>query len=87
MIKIAYENIDLAINALTNWLGAPTTINNGRVIGLGAITKAKWTGPGWLLYTDHKRTSTHGTIVEAFLTFDNSKNETIWRLKHPELCG
>ena len=85
MIRLPYEQIDAAIWALTNWLGAPTTTVNGRPIGIGAMSKAKWMGPGWLIWTDHFRTGGHGTVVRAFLSFEDEQNETLWRLKHPEI--
>lgn len=87
MIKLPYDHIDLAINALTDWLGPPTTTSTGRPIGvLSQMSKAKWMGPGWIIHTDHFRTSNGSQMsVRAFLSFADSKNETIWRLKYPEI--
>lgn len=87
MIKLSYDQIDMAITALTNWLGEPTTKSNGRPIGvLGHMSKAKWMGPGWIIHTDHFRTGNGSQMsVRAFLSFADPKNETIWRLKHPEI--
>jgi hypothetical protein len=87
VIDLGYENIDQAINILASWLGKPTAVNSGREIGAGAKTKARWTGPGWIVWTDHYRTANHGIDVKAFLSFENAHNETIFRLKHPDLCS
>lgn len=87
MINLDYDSIDQAIVCLSDWLGPIETKNTGRQIGMGAITKARWTGPGWEIRTDHYRTASHGTRIRAFLEFQDIRNETIFRLKYPDLCG
>ena len=87
MINLDYDAIDQAIVVLSEWLGPVQTQNTGRQIGMGAVTKAKWTGPGWEIRTNHFRTPTHGTTIRAFLEFRDARNETIFRLKHPDLCA
>jgi len=86
MIDLDYDALDETISILSEWLGPVETKNTGRLIGMGAISKARWTGPGWEIRTDHFRTASHTTRVRAFLEFRNPHDETIFRLKHPELC-
>ena len=85
MIQVPYEKIEDTINALSSILGDPLSVQNGRPIGLGAVSKLKIMGPGWILWTDHFRTPSHGTTVKAFLSFADSHQETIFRLKHSDL--
>jgi hypothetical protein len=85
VIQIPYEKIDDTINAISNILGDPLKVQNGRPIGIGAVSKLKIMGSGWILWTDHFRTPTHGTTVKAFLSFENHHQETLFRLKHPDL--
>lgn len=87
MIELPYDHIDAAITALTTWLGSPTTTSTGRPIGeRSQMSKAKWLGPGWIIHTDHFRTGNGSQMaVRAFLSFADAKNETIWRLKHPDI--
>jgi hypothetical protein len=87
MINLDYASIDRAIVILSDWLGPVETKNTGRQIGMGAISKARWTGPGWEIRTDHFRTAAHATTIRAFLEFRDPHDETIFRLKHPDLCG
>ena len=88
MISISVGLVQEVITALGKWLGEPTTQQNGREIGMGSPrTKMKIVGPGWMIWTDHFRDSHHRTKVRAFLQFTDPRNETIFRLKHPELCG
>ena len=85
MIELQYALIPDAVQALTVFLGEPFTVQNGRNIGLGAVSKAKWMGPGWIVWTDHFRTADHGTTVRCFLSFEDAQNETVFRLKHNNL--
>lgn len=85
VINLEYGEIDSAIDALTEWLGAPTTRIHGRSIGMGAESKAKWMGPGWMMWTDHYRTPPNKITVQAFLSFHNDSDELIWRLKYPSI--
>ncbi len=87
MINLDYGSIDQAITALVSWLGPVEKHNTGRQIGMGAITKARWSGAGWEIWTDHFRTSDHGTTIRAFLEFKDPHNETVFRLKYPHICG
>jgi hypothetical protein len=41
-------------------------------------------GEGWIVHTDHFRTGGRGLTVKAFLSLDDARVETIFRLKHPE---
>ena len=87
MVNLDYDNLDQTISVLSVWLGPVQTKNTGRQIGMGAISKARWTGPGWEIRTDHFRTASHSTRIKAFLEFQDPHNETVFRLKYPDLCG
>ena len=85
MIEISYSDIPTVVNLLQHDVGAVLQEQNGRPIGVGAVSKAKWFGDGWMVWTDHFRTPSHGTTVKAFLSFADSHQETIFRLKHSDL--
>ena len=84
-MEIKYALIPDVVEKLEQDVGKHLTTQNGRNIGLGAVSKAKWTGQGWIIWTDHFRTPEHGTTVKAFLSFEDSRQETIFRLKYPHL--
>ena len=81
------NNIEDIIRILVAQYGEPTHVQSGREINMGNQTRARYTGPGWALWTDHYRDVHHHTKVRVFLQFSNPHNETLFRLKHPELCG
>ena len=84
MIEIRYADIPDVVKHLENSFGPLLRTQNGRSIGAGAVSKAKWMGQGWIMWTDHFRTPTHGTTVKCFLSFDDAHQETVFRLKHPK---
>ena len=83
MIEIAPEHIPEILERLINWLGEPTTVINGRDIN-GFKTKAKYIGPGWMIWTDHGRSANHRLVVFGRLSFTNPAHETMYRLKWVE---
>lgn len=87
MITIKYDLADEALTALQNLFGGAVEHFNGRPIGVGAITKARWVGHGWVMWSDHFRGSDHSLHVRIMISFDEAKMETLFRLKHPEICG
>ena len=84
MIEIYYGEIHDVIEILDSGYGKFLKKQEGRTIGAGAETKAKWMGEGWIVHTDHFRTGGRGMTVKAFLSLDDARVETIFRLKHPE---
>ena len=82
MIEIRYADIPDVIKHLENSFGPLLRQQNGRSIGAGAVSKAKWMGQGWIMWTDHFRTPTHGTTVKCFLSFNDVHQETVFRLRH-----
>ena len=84
-MEVNYAHIPDILKVLQKDVGNLISIQNGRNIGVGAVSKAKWTGKGWEMWTDHFRTPSHGTTVKAFLSFADSHQETIFRLKHSDL--
>jgi hypothetical protein len=87
VVEINYALIPDTIKVLDKEVGSLAHTQNGRNIGVGAVSKAKWLGTGWIMWTDHFRTPEHGTTVKAFLTFEDPRQETIFRLKHPNLLS
>lgn len=85
MIEIYYGEIQDVIEILDMEGGKFISKQSGRPIGAGAESRAKWMGEGWIVHTDHFRTSGRGVTVKAFLSFSDSRQETIFRLKHPEM--
>jgi hypothetical protein len=85
VIEIRYGDIPKVVELLQHETGAVLQQQNGRPIGVGAVSKAKWFGDGWMVWTDHFRTPSHGTTVKAFLSFHDPQQETIFRLKHSHL--
>ena len=85
MIEIGYQHINTVLEYLDQSFGEFTKQQTGRIIAHGAVSKAKWIGRGWIVWTDHFRTPDHGTVIKAYLSFSDSKNETVFRLKHPEV--
>ena len=75
------SQLEKLVEQLSEWLGPPTEINVGRPVGLfGYANKARYRGPGWTLHTDQRRSN--GQLwVQGYLTFDNPKMETLYRLK------
>lgn len=86
-MEINYALIPDILKVLEKDVGNLLTTQNGRNIGLGAVSKAKWMGQGWIVWTDHFRTPDHGTTVKAFLSFEDPQQETIFRLKYPHLLS
>ena len=86
-MEINYALIPDTLKVLQKDFGNLLTTQNGRNIGLGAVSKAKWMGQGWIVWTDHFRTPDHGTTVKAFLSFEDPQQETIFRLKYPHLLS
>ena len=86
-MEINYAMVPDTIKVLEKEVGPLLTVQNGRPIGLGAISKATWMGKGWIIWTDHFRTPDHGTVVKAFCSFQDPRQETIFRLKHPNLLS
>ena len=82
MIEIRYADIPDVLQHLEAGFGKLLKHQNGRNIGHGAVSKAKWMGQGWIMWTDHFRTPSHGTTVKCFLSFENAHHETLFRLKH-----
>ena len=83
MIEFAPERVPEIMERLIKWLGEPTTIIHGRDIN-GFKSKAKYIGPGWMIWTDHARDANHGLVVFARLQFMDRATETMYRLKWPE---
>lgn len=86
-MEINYALIPDTIKVLQEDVGQLLSTQNGRSIGAGAVSKAKWMGEGWIVWTDHFRTPQHGTTVKAFLSFSDPQQETIFRLKYPHLLS
>jgi hypothetical protein len=84
--NIDYSEIDRVLVALQEMFPGPIETFSGRPIGLGAITKAKWNGPGWSMWSDHHRTSNHSLKVTVTLQFQQPKMATLFCLRYPELC-
>lgn len=84
-MEINYALIPDVLKVLQQDVGKLLNTQNGRPIGLGAVSKAKWMGDGWIVWTDHFRTAEHGTVVKAFASFSDSRQETIFRIKYPHL--
>jgi hypothetical protein len=87
MIHPKLNNIEDIIRVLVAQYGEPTHFQNGREINMGNQTGARYTGPGWAMWTDHYRDAKHFTKVRVFLEFNDPYNETLFRLKYPDLCG
>lgn len=85
MIEIYYGEIQDVIEILDEQYGKFISKQHGRAIGAGAETRAKWMGEGWLVHTDHFRTVGRGLTVKAFVSFTDSRVETIFRLKYPKM--
>lgn len=83
MIEIAPERIPEIMQRLIDWLGEPTTVIHGRDLN-GFKTKAKYIGPGWMIWTDHGRSANHGLVVFGRVSFTDPATETMYRLKWSE---
>ena len=87
-MEIKYALIPDVVEKLEQDVGPLLTTQNGRNIGLGAVSKAKFMGEGWIVWTDHVRPpGSAGPIVKAYLSFGNPQQETIFRLKYPHLLS
>ena len=84
-MEVNYALIPDILKVLQKDVGNLLTTQNGRNIGVGAVSKAKWMGEGWIVWTDHFRKSgSKGPIVKAFLSFNDPHQETIFRIKYPQ---
>lgn len=85
MIEINYGEIQDVVEILDSQYGKFLQKQSGRPIGMGAESKAKWMGEGWIVHTDHFRTQGPGNTIKAFLSFGDPRQETIFRLKYPKM--
>ena len=86
-MEVNYALIPDILQVLQQDVGTLLHTQNGRNIGVGAVSKAKWMGQGWIMWTDHFRTPSQGTTVKAFLSFEDPRQETIFGLKYPHLLS
>jgi|LakMenE18May11ns_1017448.scaffolds.fasta_scaffold7231062_1 hypothetical protein len=85
-INVDYAEIDQVLTALSTLFPGEIQSFAGRQIGLGAITKARWLGPGWTMWSDHFRGSDHSVIIKVILQFQQPSSATLFCLRYPQFC-